>query len=124
MGPTRPQVLQVLHSSSGASPTAMFVYFVIVLVMASHCLAGPTNQMQVTVTEEDMKSGTMDRTVCCVTAQSQRATKCSGQACTATCNARCGIFGIFDCGTWTCSTIQTNCSSLKQRHSLTQSRTA
>merc|ERR1712080_126071 len=70
MGPTRPQVLQALHLSSGASPTSMFVYFVIVLVMASHCLAGPTNQMQVTVTEEDMKSGTMDRTVCCLTAQS------------------------------------------------------
>merc|ERR1711874_98416 len=51
----------------------------------------------------------MDRTFCCVFAQSQCTTACNGASCYANCNAKCGLFGIFNCGSWTCSSIQSNC---------------
>ena len=44
------------------------------------------------------------RTLCCATAKQQCADKCSGQLCTETCEARCGLFNT-NCGSWVCQYI-------------------
>eukprot|EP00090_Calanus_glacialis_P019617 TRINITY_DN3010_c0_g1_i1.p1 TRINITY_DN3010_c0_g1~~TRINITY_DN3010_c0_g1_i1.p1 ORF type:complete len:127 (-),score=25.30 TRINITY_DN3010_c0_g1_i1:130-510(-) len=44
------------------------------------------------------------KTLCCATARQQCADKCSGQLCTETCEARCGLFNT-NCGSWVCQDI-------------------
>ena len=53
------------------------------------------------VTVQPRGLATLDRGLCCLTAQSACANSCSGQDCSKSCSARCGILNTL-CGTWTC----------------------
>merc|ERR1719508_352084 len=80
-----------------------------------------TKDIDITVTEHDMKKAAMDRTFCCVFAQNSCTNACGGASCYASCNAKCGLFGIFNCGTWTCSSLTSNCITTTTTTTTTES---
>merc|ERR1712071_453052 len=76
-----------------------------VAIAVLFCVAEVTQaQLEVTVQKSDFNRAVQDRFFCLI-AQNMCRSQCASQDCAATCTGRCGLFGLFTCGPYTCSAI-------------------